>query len=329
MPESIASGCTHGRHTPAQTGIRADLGRWTDRKTSNKIPYRGTPAAVDTDVWLTIPELDSNGMTTELLVDPAWVADRLDDPSVRLVDVREAWEFDAMGHLPGAVSIPFERYRDDDSPDPGTLPGAEAFADLLGEAGIGPEDTIVAYDDTHGVFAARFVLTALVYGHDDIRLLNGDFSAWRREYEITDATRDVDPTDYEAREIVDDAPIVDREAVEAAIDGGETTLIDTREQWEYEEGHLPGAIRLDWMELVDEDTRGIKSAAEIESLLADRSIDTDRSRPIVLYCNTSRRLSHTFVVLRSLGFEDVAVYEGSMTEWENADGAIETGDSDE
>ncbi len=268
-------------------------------------------------------------MSTDLLVEAAWVADRLDDPSVRLVDVRDTWEYDAMGHLPGAVSIPFDSYRDDDSPDPGTLPGAEAFADLLGEAGISADDTIVAYDDTHGVFAARFVFTALVYGHDDVRLLDGDFSAWRREYETTDTAPDVDPTSYEAEGIVDDAPIVDREAVEAAIDGGETTLIDTREGWEYEEGHLPGAVRLDWMELVDEETRGVKSAAEIDSLLADRGIETDRSQPIVLYCNTSRRLTHTFVVLRSLGFENVAVYEGSMTEWEHANGAIETVDTDE
>ncbi|MFW6320990.1 MAG: sulfurtransferase [Halohasta sp.] len=266
---------------------------------------------------------------TELLVDPAWLADRLDDPSIRVVDVREAWEYDAIGHLPGAVSIPFDRYRDDDSPDPGTLPGAEAFADLLGEAGISPADTIVAYDDTHGVFAARFVLTALVYGHDDVRLLDGDVSAWKRSYEITSEAPDIEPVDYESEGIADDAPIVDREAVEAAIDAGETTLIDTREAWEFQEGHLPGAVRLDWMELVDEETRGVKSAAEIESLLADRGIEVDRSRPIILYCNTSRRLSHTFVVLRSLGFEDVAVYEGSMTEWENADGAIERVDADD
>ena len=80
-------------------------------------------------------------MSTDLLVDSAWVADRLDE--VRLVDVREAWEFDAMGHLPGAVSIPFERYRDDDSADPGTLPGGEAFAALLGDAGIGDRKSVV------------------------------------------------------------------------------------------------------------------------------------------------------------------------------------------
>jgi len=70
-------------------------------------------------------------MSTDLLADPAWLADRLDDPAVRVVDVREPWEYDAMGHLPGAVSIPFDSYRNSESPDPGTLPGADTFADLL------------------------------------------------------------------------------------------------------------------------------------------------------------------------------------------------------
>jgi thiosulfate/3-mercaptopyruvate sulfurtransferase len=168
-----------------------------------------------------------------------------------------------------------------------------------------------------------------VYGHDEVQLLNGDFSAWRREYEVNSAVPDVEPTDYESPGMVADAPIVDRESVEAAIAEGDTTLIDTREQWEYEEGHLPGAVRLDWMELVDEETRGVKSSEEIESLLADRGIETDRSRPIILYCNTSRRLSHTFVVLRSLGFEQVAVYEGSMTEWKDADGALQQVETNE
>ncbi len=136
----------------------------------------------------------------------------------------------------------------------------------------------------------------------------------------------IEPTDYVIDTLADDAPIVDREAVEAAIDSGGTTLLDTRNEEEYEQRHLPGAIRLDWMELVDEKTRGVKSGDAVETLLADRGIPTDRETPMILYCNTSRRLSHTFVVLRSLGFTDVAVYEGSMTEWLDADGATEAAD---
>ena len=261
-------------------------------------------------------------MSDSLLVSPEWVADRQDDSAVHLVDVREPWEYDSIGHIPGAINIPFDSYRDAESPAPGTLPGTDAFGDLLGEAGIGPDDTIVAYDDTHGVFAARLVLTALAYGHTDIAVLDGDFSAWRQGYQTSDEPPATEPTAYEIDGLVDDAPIVDRAAVEAAIESGETTLIDTRDQDEYDEYHLPGAVRVDWMELVDEETRGVKAAGAIEALLADRGISTDRETPIILYCNTSRRLSHTFVALRSLGFTDVAVYEGSMADW-LADDAVD------
>ncbi len=252
----------------------------------------------------------------------------LDDPSVQIVDVREAWEYDAIGHLPGAVNIPFEQFRDDASADPGTLPGQSVFESLLGESGIGPEDRIIAYDDTHGVFAARLLLTAIAYGHTNVSLLDGDFSAWKRTRAVSNDTPEVDPVDYSRPPVGldrDGSPLVDTETVESLLESGTVTLIDTREAHEYAAGHLPGAIRLDWMELVDTESRGIRPAAEIEAVLEERGIPTDRDQPIVLYCNTARRLSHTYVVLRSIGFEDVRVYEGSLAVW---DGPLE-GDTDE
>jgi len=258
------------------------------------------------------------------LVDPAWVADHQDDPSVRIVDVREPWAYNSIGHLPGAVNIPFDSYRDAASDDPGTLPGADAVAQLLGEAGIARGDTIVAYDDTHGVFAARLLLTALAYGHENVALLDGDFSSWQRAFETATESPTVEPVTHTIDGLTATAPIVDRAAVEAAIDDETVTLLDTRDEAEYEEQHIPGAIRIDWREFVDDESRGVRSAAESESLLTDRGINTDRDQRIILYCNTSRRLSHTFVVLRSLGFTDVVIYEGSMTDWTAAGGATES-----
>ena len=262
-------------------------------------------------------------MDDTLIVSPDWLATHLDDPAVRIVDVRDAWEYDGIGHLPGAVNIPFDSYRDDSDVDRGTLPGAEAFADLLGNVGIEPDDTIIAYDDTHGVFAARFVLTAREYGHDDVRLLDGDFSAWNREYETTSETPDVEPTDYEPDPLEpSESPLVGYDAVADALER-EAVFVDTREQDEFEEARLPGAVRFDWREVVDDETRRLKPEADLEDLLADRGITPDRE--LVLYCNTARRISHTFVVLTALGYEDVYFYEGSLTEWLEHDGAVESG----
>ncbi|ADB59154.1 Rhodanese domain protein [Haloterrigena turkmenica DSM 5511] len=263
-------------------------------------------------------------MNDSVVVTPDWLAAHREDPQVRIVDVRDAWEYDGIGHVPGAVSIPFDSYRDESDVDRGTLPGAEAFADLCSEAGISPEDTIVAYDDTHGVFAARFVLTALEYGHDDVRLLDGDYSAWNREYETSSETPDVESTEYEPDPLApEESPLVDYAAVEAALERG-ALFVDTREAHEFEEARLPGAVRFDWREVVDDETRRLKPADELEELLAEYGITPDRE--IVLYCNTARRISHTYVVLRALGYENVSFYEGSLTEWLANDGEVESGE---
>ncbi|WP_121743929.1 sulfurtransferase [Natronorubrum halophilum] len=265
-------------------------------------------------------------MDESVVVAPDWLAAHLEDPQVRIVDVRDAWEYDGIGHVPGAVSIPFDSYRDETDVDRGTLPGPDAFAELLSEAGIAPEDTIVAYDDTHGVFAARFVLTALEYGHDDVRLLDGDFSAWNRDYETTSETTEIEATTYEANPLSHEAsPLVGFEAVEAALER-DAVLVDTREEDEFEEARIPGAVRFDWREVVDDETRRLKPKDELEALLESYGITPDRE--IVLYCNTARRISHTYVVLRALGYEDVAFYEGSLTEWLANDGEVESGEAE-
>ncbi|WP_135854965.1 sulfurtransferase [Halorussus salinus] len=277
-------------------------------------------------------------MNENVVVSADWLADRLDE--VRVVDVRDAWEYDGIGHVPGAVNIPFDSFRDEEGDAPGTLPGEEAWADLLGEAGISADDTIVAYDDTHGVFAARFLVTAEAYGHTDLHLLDGDFSSWMREHETESEAPEVEPTTYEVRAVPrtaeetsgdeprvrdldpEESPFVDHEEVEEAVDDPNSVVVDTRDDWEYDEGHIPGARLLDWKELVDDETRGLKPRDELEEILADHGITPDKR--VVLYCNTARRISHTYVVLASLGYDDVDFYEGSLTDWEAVGGPIET-----
>jgi thiosulfate/3-mercaptopyruvate sulfurtransferase len=260
-------------------------------------------------------------MNEQVVVSASWLAGSLDDPGVRVIDVRDAWEFDGIGHVPGAVNVPFERFRSDGDDDAGMLPGADAWAALLGEAGVGDDDTLVAYDDTHGVFAARFLVTAALYGHEDVRLLDGDYSAWNRDHATTTGTAAIEATTYEVREPVE-SPLVDYETVLGVVDGDDpdTVVVDTREAWEFEEGHLPGAVHVDWRDAVDEGTRGLKPRDELLSLFAEAGVTPDRR--ILLYCNTARRISHTYLVLRHLGFDDVAFYEGSLTEWEARGGPV-------
>jgi len=212
---------------------------------------------------------------------PDWLAARVDDPTVRIVDVRDAWEYDGIGHLPGAVNVPFDSYRDESDVDRGTLPGAEAFADLLGEAGIDSDDTIIAYDDTHGVFAARFVLTALEYGHADVRLLDGDYSAWNREYETTSEVPEIEPTDYEPDPLEpSESPLVSYDAVADALER-DAVFVDTREQDEFEEARLPGAVRFDWREVVDDETRRLKPEGNSRTCSPSTGSPRSGDRPLL------------------------------------------------
>ena len=286
-----------------------------------------------------------------VFLSPAAVERRED---LRIVDVRDEWEYDGIGHLPGAVSIPFASFRSEDN-DEGMLPGTPQWGRLLSDAGIDTDDDVLAYDDTHGVFAARFLVTAELYGHDPDRLflLDGDYSAWSREHAVSREAPNPEPTTYEPSEPAN-SPLIDFDAVARALAAagydsgvsvgdsevgsevreadsdpseGEDTqpvIVDTREAWEYEEGHLPGAVQLDWRELVDTDgTRGVKSADERLAICRERGITPDRR--VILYCNTARRISHTYLVLRDLGFDDLAFYEGSLTEWERRGGRTVTG----
>jgi thiosulfate/3-mercaptopyruvate sulfurtransferase len=259
----------------------------------------------------------SGVMSEAWVVAADWLADHADD--VVVVDVRDAWEYDGIGHIPDAVNVPFDRFRAADGPE-GMMPAPDHWTDLLGDAGIETDDTVVAYDDTHGVFAARFLVTALYYGHEDVRLLDGDYSAWIRAYESSRDSVDTASTTYDVGDSRTDV-FVDANDVLATIDDPNAVLVDTREPWEYDEGHLPGAVNLDWKEVVDEETRGLKPREEVEALLADRGVTRDEH--VVLYCNTARRISHTYVVLRHLGFTDVSFYEGSLTDWRDRGHALE------
>ena len=258
------------------------------------------------------------------IVSAEWLDEHRED--IRIVDVRDEWEFEGIGHVPRAVNIEFDEFRAEKG-DEGMLPGESVFADLLGAAGIGREDDIVAYDDTHGVFAARFLVTAELYGHprERLYLLDGDYSAWSRTYETTRETTEVGSSEYDL-ERPTDTVLVDREAVERAVkrarDGDDVVLVDTREAWEFEEAHIPGAVRLDWRELVDDESRGLKERVEVEEILEKRGITPEKR--VVLYCNTARRISHTYLVLCHLGYDDIGFYEGSLTEWKREGGAVKS-----
>jgi len=161
------------------------------------------------------------------VVSRSWLAARANE--LRVVDVRDDWEYDGIGHVPSAVNVPFDAFRAGDEGDEGMLPGADVFADLMGEAGVERGDRLVAYDDHHGVFAARLLVTAELYGHprDRLHLLEGDFTAWQRKCETTTDTPGAEAATYEVDRSAE-TPLVDAETVAAAVEDPDTVVVDDR-----------------------------------------------------------------------------------------------------
>ncbi|MXR50684.1 ferredoxin--nitrite reductase [Halovenus sp. WSH3] len=248
-------------------------------------------------------------MSDVSVVGPAWLDDHRDE--VAVVDVRDENSYESVGHVPGAVNVPYEAIRDPTSGTAGHLPTPAEFAGLCAEAGIDEETPIVAYDDGPGVYAARLLLTAAALGHEgELYLLDGGYDDWSDSYETeTGPVEGDEAASYDADE--PGSPVVGRERVETAVDEDETVLVDTRSAAEYDSAHIPGAVQLGWEDLVADGS--LKDREEIRRMLADRGLDADRE--IVLYCNTARRLSHTYAVLSELGYESVYAYEGSLTDW--------------
>ncbi|WP_276256461.1 rhodanese-like domain-containing protein [Halomontanus rarus] len=250
------------------------------------------------------------------VVSPKWLSDERD--AVTVVDVRDPRAYAERGHVPGAVNVPADRFRDPSSVAAGKLPHPDAFAEVLASAGIGPDDAIAAYDGDGGPLAARLLLTAATYGHrGDLFLLDGGIDAWRASRPLSTEGSTLEPTTDDVDwPPADESPLVDREDVEDAVDETETVIVDTRTRAEFERAHVPSAVQLDWEDLLADDRR-LKPRDELEDLLTARGITPDRR--ILLYCNTARRLSHTYVVLSHLGYDDVGYYEGSLTDWLRAE----------
>jgi thiosulfate/3-mercaptopyruvate sulfurtransferase len=265
----------------------------------------------------------------DVLVDTDWVAERLGDDSIRIVEVDENPALYAEAHIPGAIGFDWRRELQDqlkrDFLDP------QEFGRLMGGRGISNDHTVVLYGDRNNWFAAYTYWYFLYYGHDKVKLINGPREKWISEGRET--TTDVPaypPASFEAKP-GDESIRARREEVLEALDGG-TSLVDVRSPQEfsgeliamagYEQegaqrsGHIPGAISVPWAQAVNEDGT-FKSADELRELYTSKGVIAD-GKPVIAYCRIGERSAHTWFVLHELlGLEEIENYDGSWTEWGN------------
>jgi len=263
-----------------------------------------------------------------VLVTTDWVAQHLNDASVRIVEVDVDTKAYGESHIPNAVGWAWDTQLCD-TVRRDIIP-KDKFEKLLGQSGIDNNTTTVLYGDNNNWFAAWALWQLKVYGHKDVRLMNGGRKKWIAEGRelTTDASR-VAPKTYTAKNPDTSIRAFLPEVMKASAERS-AQLVDVRSPQEYSGeilappglpetcqrgGHIPGAKSIPWGKACNEDGT-FKSPEELRSLYGSAGITGEKL--VIAYCRIGERSSHTWFVLKHLlGYQNVKNYDGSWTEWGN------------
>ncbi len=181
----------------------------------------------------------------------------------------------------------------------------------------------MAYDTEGTGKASRFLWTLDVVGHPNASLLNGGFHSWGGEGHPRETEANVPaPSNYPVT--IGDTALAGKDYILEHLDDDNVVVLDCRTPAEYSGddmrsargGHIPGAVNFDWMLAVDRDRNiRLKAADEITAMLTERGVTPDKE--IIAHCQTHHRSSHTYMVLKSLGYTNIKGYDGSWSEWGN------------
>jgi thiosulfate/3-mercaptopyruvate sulfurtransferase len=279
-----------------------------------------------------VSEIESRGYAhPDVLVSTEWVAEHLQDPSVRLIESNEDPLLYASGHIPGAVEVDWTRDLND--PVRRDYLGREGFEALMRRIGATQDTTVVFYGDRNNWWATYAFWVFQLFGHDKARIMDGGRIKWANEGRPL--TRDVPrypESGYQAAERDDARVRAFRDEVLRHVETRKP-LIDVRSPAEFtgerlhmpdypnegalRGGHIPGAANIPWARAVNPDDGTFKPAEELRALYENEA-GLKPQDDVIVYCRIGERSSHTwFVLTHLLGYRQVRNYDGSWTEWGN------------
>jgi thiosulfate/3-mercaptopyruvate sulfurtransferase len=275
----------------------------------------------------------------ETLVSTDWVAEHVNDFDVRVVEVDVDTKAYDEAHVPGAIAWAWNTQLCDTLRR--DILSKAQFEELMAASGVTPETKLIIYGDNNNWFAAWALWQAKIYGHRDVRLMNGGRKKWLAEGRpVSTEIPKVERSAYQAK-AADLSLRAFLPAVQVAAAQRAAALVDVRSPGEFSGeilappglpetcqrgGHIPGARSIPWGKACNDDGT-FKSADELLQLYGAEGVDG--SKPVIAYCRIGERSSHTWFVLKYLlGYDNVTNYDGSWTEWGNLVGApVERGAS--
>ena len=256
------------------------------------------------------------------VIDPAALASRLATDAPHVLDLRKLEDYQ-QGHIPGAVHLDRTALVHKSPPVGGLLPAPAELARVLGSVGLQHGQEVVVYDEEGGGWGGRLMWTLDALGHSGSYLLDGGWVSWSAEgFPVQTTAAQVASTTYEPG--TDPSVIAEREYIQQRLGSDDLVLLDTRTAEEFagskclatRGGHIPGAVNLDWVEAMDKDRNlRLKPELALRELLLARGVTPDKE--VVVYCQTHHRSSHTYVMLKHLGYPRVRGYPGAWSDWGN------------
>ncbi|HMV29184.1 MAG TPA: sulfurtransferase [Anaerolineales bacterium] len=265
----------------------------------------------------------------EYLVETDWVAERLNDPNIRIIESDEDPLLYAIGHIPGAAQVDW--FSTLQHPLRRDFLTKEQFEQVASKLGITNDTTVIFYGDKSNWFACYALWLFQYYGHQNVKIVNGGRAKWEKEGRpLVKEVPTFTATTYKAKE-ADKSIRAFRDDVFKQVDS-KKPLVDVRSPKEYtgellhmpnypqegatRGGHIPGAVSIPWAQAVNEADSTFKTAEELKSLYEGKNIKSDGE--IIAYCRIGERSSLTWFVLKYLlGYPTVKNYDGSWTEWGN------------
>lgn len=257
------------------------------------------------------------------LIEPNELEAHLDKDNLIIVDLCNPSLYQHK-HVPGAVHLSGSHLLAGVPPVPGACPSIEQLKSLINHLGIDASKQIVVYDDEGGGWAGRLAWTLDLLGLPNWSYLNGGIVPWIKEGFVTEAGTVQPQSNNTEISFAKPEVRIEVEQILASLDDPNFAIWDARSPGEYRGsmvraargGHIPGAINLEWTELMDQD-RNLRLRNDAQQILDAAGLSIDRR--IATHCQSHHRSSFTYMVARILGYQHISGYDGSWAEWGNLD----------